>query len=205
MDQSERHATPPQTTDPRPADPAPVRADHHLAACTQSHPTSRQPRSPTASTIDSPDRTQSNGHAYAAGMTAADCPFCAIARGELSAEVVLETDELIGFLDVRPVFKGHTLIVPRTHVATLTELPTELMTPLLEAGQRMARAVVEALGAQGSFVAMNNVVSQSVPHLHLHVVPRTKGDGLRGFFWPRTKYVDDAERADYAERLRAVL
>jgi histidine triad (HIT) family protein len=133
-----------------------------------------------------------------------DCLFCRIASGEVPGDVVLETDDLVGFLDHRPVFKGHTLLVPREHVETLPDLPDRLRDPFLAAGQRLASAMVEALGAQGSFVAMNNVVSQSVPHLHMHVVPRTKGDGLRGFFWPRTKYAD-GEAADYAARLREVL
>jgi histidine triad (HIT) family protein len=135
-------------------------------------------------------------------MTRADgCSFCAIVAGELPAATVLDEEHLVAFLDIRPVFKGHVLLVPRTHVATLPELPAALRDPFLEAAQRLSRAVTTALGAQGSFVAMNNVVSQSVPHLHLHVVPRTKGDGLRGFFWPRTRYADDAEMADYAGRL----
>jgi histidine triad (HIT) family protein len=133
-----------------------------------------------------------------------DCLFCAIAAGNVPADVVLETDDLVGFLDARPVFKGHVLLVPREHVVTLPDLPDGLRDPFLAAGQRLATAMVEALGAQGSFVAMNNTVSQSVPHLHLHVVPRTKGDGLRGFFWPRTKYAA-GEAGEYADRLRAAL
>jgi histidine triad (HIT) family protein len=135
----------------------------------------------------------------------AHCLFCGIVAGDVPAQHVLETEDTVAFLDARPVFKGHTLLVPREHVATLPDLPGHLRDPFLEAGQRLARAVVDGLGAQGSFVAMNNVVSQSVAHLHLHVVPRTKGDGLRGFFWPRTRYADDAEAADYADRLRRVL
>jgi histidine triad (HIT) family protein len=134
-----------------------------------------------------------------------DCLFCSIIAGSTSAHVVLETPEVVGFLDVRPVFKGHTLLVPREHVATLVELPDELMVPLFGAARSLAAAVRTAFDAQGSFVAVNNVVSQSVPHLHIHVVPRTKGDGLRGFFWPRTKYADDAEAAEYAGKLRAAL
>ena len=133
-----------------------------------------------------------------------DCLFCRIVAGEADAHVVLDEPDVVGFLDVRPVFKGHVLLVPRTHVDTLVELPDELVVPLFTAARRTADVVRTALGAQGSFVAMNNVVSQSVPHLHVHVVPRTKGDGLRGFFWPRTKYSDD-EAADYASRLRAAL
>ena len=111
----------------------------------------------------------------------------------------------MAFLDTRPVFKGHPLLVPRSHVDTLPDLPAGLRDGFLALAQRLATAMTEALDAQGSFVAVNNVVSQSVPHLHLHVVPRTKGDGLRGFFWPRTRYADDAEQARYASRLRAVL
>jgi histidine triad (HIT) family protein len=133
-----------------------------------------------------------------------DCLFCAIAAGDVAAEVVLQTEHTVAFLDHRPVFKGHTLLVPLEHVVTLPDLPARLRDPFLEAGQRLATAMVEALGAQGSFVAMNNTVSQSVAHLHLHVVPRTKGDGLRGFFWPRTKYAAGEEH-EYGDRLRAVL
>ena len=112
--------------------------------------------------------------------------------------------DVVGFLDARPVFKGHVLVAPRAHVPTLLEVSGDLMPVLMGATQRVAGAVVRGLGSQGSFVAMNNVVSQSVPHLHVHVVPRTKGDGLRGFFWPRTKYAD-GEAQEYAARLRAVL
>ena len=132
------------------------------------------------------------------------CVFCAVVTGESPADVVLDEPDLLGFLDRRPVFKGHVLLVPRTHVETLPDLPAALRDPFLEAAQRLATAVVEGLGAQGSFVAMNNTVSQSVPHLHLHVVPRTKGDGLRGFFWPRTRY-EDGEAPTYAARLRETL
>lgn len=134
----------------------------------------------------------------------ADCLFCRIVTGEVAGDEVLRNEHVVGFLDHRPVFKGHVLLVTRQHIATLTDLPAELRDPFFEAGQRVAAAVVDGLGAQGSFVAMNNVVSQSVPHLHLHVVPRTKGDGLRGFFWPRTKY-SDGEAAQYAARLRTAL
>jgi histidine triad (HIT) family protein len=133
-----------------------------------------------------------------------DCVFCAIVAGDVPADRVLETDDLVAFLDQRPVVKGHVLLVPREHVVTLPDLPAGLRDGFLAAAQRLAAAVVDALGAQGSFVAMNNVVSQSVPHLHLHVVPRTKGDGLRGFFWPRQKYAE-GERAAYAARLRTAL
>ena len=132
------------------------------------------------------------------------CVFCSIVAGKTAAEIVLDEPDLVAFLDARPVFKGHTLLVTREHVVTLPDLPAGLRDGFLEAAQRLARAVVDGLGAQGSFVAMNNVVSQSVAHLHLHVVPRTKGDGLRGFFWPRTKYAE-GEAADYGERLRTAL
>ena len=131
------------------------------------------------------------------------CVFCAIVADESEAFVVLDEPAVVAFLDVRPVFKGHVLLVPREHHVTLPDLPAAQRDGFLEAAQRLCAAVVE-LGAQGSFVAMNNTVSQSVPHLHLHVVPRTKGDGLRGFFWPRVRY--DADEAEaYAARLRSVL
>jgi histidine triad (HIT) family protein len=134
-----------------------------------------------------------------------ECLFCAVAAGETEAAVVWRDDDLAAFLDVRPVFKGHVLLVPRRHFVTLPDLPAELRGPFLAAAQRLASAMVDGLGAQGSFVAMNNTVSQSVPHLHCHVVPRTKGDGLRGFFWPRTKYDDAADRDAWAARITAAL
>ncbi|WP_018155544.1 HIT family protein [Demetria terragena] len=134
----------------------------------------------------------------------ASCVFCQIVGGQATAEVVLATDELVAFLDQRPVFKGHVLLVPREHIETLLDLPERLHATWVAAQQRLAQAVVEGLGAQGTFVANNNVVSQSVPHLHQHIVPRTKGDGLRGFFWPRHPYAE-GEAAAYAERLRAAL
>jgi histidine triad (HIT) family protein len=133
-----------------------------------------------------------------------DCLFCDIVGGSVAADVVLEDEHMVGFLDHRPLFQGHTLLVPRRHVVTLPDLPAELRDPFVAAGQRLAAAMVEGLGAQGSFVAINNTVSQSVAHLHLHVVPRTKGDGLRGFFWPRTRY-GPGESADVADRLRTTL
>jgi len=135
---------------------------------------------------------------------ATGCVFCAIVAGEADAHVVLDEGDFLAFLDTRPVFKGHVLLVPRQHVVTLPDLPASLRDGFLAAAQRIATAVVDGLGAQGSFVAMNNTVSQSVPHLHLHVVPRTKGDGLRGFFWPRTKYAAH-EGEEYAETLRRAL
>ena len=134
-----------------------------------------------------------------------ECLFCRIVTGEVRVHTVLETEDLLAFLDHRPVFKGHVLLLPRRHVVTLPDLPAVLRDPFLAAGQRLATAMLDGLGAQGSFVAVNNTVSQSVPHLHLHVVPRTKGDGLRGFFWPRTKYASDEEMGEYAARVAAAL
>jgi histidine triad (HIT) family protein len=133
------------------------------------------------------------------------CAFCAIATGEAPAHLVVDEVQVLGFLDVKPLFPGHVLVVPRAHIETLDELPADQVRPLFARVQAVSRAVQAALGAQGSFVAMNNRVSQSVPHLHVHVVPRTKGDGLRGFFWPRTRYADDAEAAEVAARIRAAL
>ena len=134
-----------------------------------------------------------------------DCVFCDIAAGRVPAHIVLEDAEVVAFLDARPVFKGHVLVAPRQHVATLPDLPAAAVGPYFLRVQRISAAMPAALGSQGTFVAANNVVSQSVPHLHFHVVPRTKGDGLRGFFWPRLHYDSDAEAAQYAERLRSAL
>ena len=131
------------------------------------------------------------------------CVFCQIAASAVPAALVYETPTSLAFLDHRPVFKGHILLIPRAHVATLPDLPADQIAPLFQAAQHLARAVEVTLQADGSFVAMNNRVSQSVPHLHVHVIPRRRGDGLRGFFWPRIRYQDDAELADYAARLRA--
>ena len=132
---------------------------------------------------------------------AADCLFCRIVAGDIPAHTVYADDTVVAFLDHRPVFKGHTLVVPRAHVVTMPELTPPLSAAVFGCAQRCAAAMVDGLGAQGSWVSVNNTVSQSVPHLHVHVVPRTKGDGLRGFFWPRQKYEDDAEAADFAARL----
>jgi histidine triad (HIT) family protein len=134
-----------------------------------------------------------------------DCLFCAIVAGRTPAEIVLDEPDVVAFLDHRPVFKGHTLVVPREHIVTLPELPTRLVVPVIGAAQRVARAVVEAFDAEGSWVSENNIVSQAVPHLHIHVVPRRRKDGLRGFYWPRTKYESDAEMAATAEKLRDAL
>jgi histidine triad (HIT) family protein len=131
----------------------------------------------------------------------ADCVFCAIVAGSVPAFKVIDSPAGVGFLDTRPVFKGHVLVVPRTHVVTLPELPPADLPEYFGLVKRVSAAVPAALGATGTFVAINNIVSQSVPHLHTHVVPRTKGDGLRGFFWPRTKYADDAEATAYAAKI----
>jgi histidine triad (HIT) family protein len=133
------------------------------------------------------------------------CLFCAVVAGDEHAHVVLDEPDVVAFLDHRPVFKGHALVVPRAHVVTLPELPTELLAPVFGAVARCCQAVVDGLGADGSWVAENNVVSQAVPHLHVHVVPRRRKDGLRGFFWPRQKYADEDEMSDYAARIRAAL
>ena len=133
------------------------------------------------------------------------CVFCAIAAGDVPASMVWRDDNVAAFLDARPLFKGHVLVVPRAHVPTLYDMPAAALGTLFAAVQRTARAVEAGLGAEGTFVAMNNRVSQSVPHLHVHVVPRKKKDGLRGFFWPRVPYADDAERESFAARIRAAL
>ncbi|MGO8959569.1 MAG: HIT family protein [Streptosporangiaceae bacterium] len=134
-----------------------------------------------------------------------DCLFCDIAAGLVAAHIVLADQHVVAFLDSRPVFKGHVLVASREHVVTLSDLPAAAVGPFFTRVQRVSAVMPSALGSQGTFVAANNVVSQSVPHLHVHVVPRTKGDGLRGFFWPRLRYESDAEAGDYAARLRAAL
>ena len=139
------------------------------------------------------------------GKAISDCVFCDIAAGRVPAHVVLADDETVAFLDARPVFKGHVLVAPREHVVTLPDLPASRLGPFFSRVQRVSAAMPAALGCQGTFVALNNVVSQSVPHLHVHVVPRTRGDGLRGFFWPRQRYASDDEAAEYAARLRDAL
>ncbi|MGZ3408027.1 MAG: HIT family protein [Polyangia bacterium] len=131
------------------------------------------------------------------------CVFCGIIDGTTPASIVMQDDEVVAFLDATPLFKGHVLVAPRAHVVTLADLPAPSLPHLFGVVQRMSRAVPAALGAQGTFVALNNVVSQSVPHLHVHIVPRTKGDGLKGFFWPRTKYASSEERDEYAAKIGA--
>ncbi len=134
-----------------------------------------------------------------------ECVFCGIIGGTVPAQIVLADEEAVAFLDSRPVFKGHVLVAPRQHIVTLADLPAAAVGPFFLRVQRISAVMPGALSSQGTFVAANNVVSQSVPHLHVHVVPRTKGDGLRGFFWPRQRYDSDSEAADYAARLRSAL
>ncbi|SCF36227.1 histidine triad (HIT) family protein [Micromonospora viridifaciens] len=131
--------------------------------------------------------------------------FCGIVAGEVPAFRVADEPDGVAFLDTRPVFKGHVLVVPRAHLVTLDELPAEVLPGYFRLVQRIIVAVETGLGSGGTFVAVNNKVSQSVPHLHTHVVPRTKGDGLRGFFWPRTRYTGDADAIDFARRIAAAL
>jgi histidine triad (HIT) family protein len=133
------------------------------------------------------------------------CVFCRIVSGSEPAHVVFADEHVVAFLDLRPLFRGHVLVVPRDHVVTLPELPTDALAPYFGAVQRIAAVLPAALSAQGSFVAMNNIVSQSVPHLHTHVVPRNKGDGLRGFFWPRTKYLSEDDARSVAAQVRTLI
>jgi histidine triad (HIT) family protein len=138
-------------------------------------------------------------------LLVADCAFCGIVAGTVPAFVVTSTDDGVAFLDTRPVFPGHVLVIPRPHIPTLASLPLDLLPGYFALVQRIAVAVEKGLSADGTFVGMNNTVSQSVPHLHTHVVPRRRKDGLRGFFWPRTKYASDAEATEYAQRIAAAL
>ena len=143
--------------------------------------------------------------AVSSRLMPATCAFCTIIRGEQSAVTILETERLLAFLDHRPLFRGHTLLVPKQHVRLLSELPAEQVPEFFTTAQRLERAVEDGLGADGSMMLINNVVSQSVPHLHLHVIPRNKGDGLRFWLGPRHPY-DDAHPAEaYAEKIRAAL
>jgi len=135
----------------------------------------------------------------------ADCTFCRIVAGEEPAHEVWRDDVAVGFLDRRPVFPGHVLVVPVEHVVTLPELAVDEVGPFFERVRRITGAVQEGMAADGSFVAANNTVSQSVPHLHVHVVPRRRKDGLRGFFWPRLRYAGDEEMAEVAARIRTAL
>src|SRR5688572_12419124 len=134
-------------------------------------------------------------------MTEANCLFCRIVSGELPAVIVFEDENTVAFLDHRPLFPGHTLVVPREHYETLGDLPAKQVGPLFKNTQLLSRVIEAAMDAEGTFVAMNNRVSQSVPHLHVHVVPRRRKDGLKGFFWPRTKYKDEEEMQIVKEKI----
>jgi histidine triad (HIT) family protein len=138
-------------------------------------------------------------------MTEENCLFCRIVSGGLASVVVFEDQNSLAFLDHRPLFPGHTLLVPRAHYETLTDLPANQVGPLFENAQLLARAVESAMEAEGTFVAMNNRVSQSVPHLHIHIVPRRRKDGLKGFFWPRTKYKTQEEMEMVQEKIADAL
>jgi len=131
-----------------------------------------------------------------------NCAFCQIASGEAEAEIVFEDEVSLAFLDNRPLFHGHSLLIPRAHHETMADLPDELLGALFANARLLSRAIPEAMGKPGSFVALNNVVSQSVPHLHVHIVPRKPRDGLRGFFWPRTKYRGGEQMAAVAAAVR---
>jgi histidine triad (HIT) family protein len=139
------------------------------------------------------------------GNMPGECLFCQIVEGARTASVVMETDDVLAFLDHRPVFPGHCLLIPKAHMDTLADLPADRVGRFFQAAQLLSQAVEKALAADGSFVAINNRVSQSVPHLHVHVVPRRKKDGLRGFFWPRGKYADEAEMESVGSAIRAAV
>jgi histidine triad (HIT) family protein len=139
------------------------------------------------------------------GLPAMTCLFCEIAGGRLPAEIVWRGPRELAFLDHRPLFPGHVLLIPTNHVETLPDLPPEQVGPLFLAAPQLTVAVERALSAEGSFVAVNNRVSQSVPHLHIHIVPRSKGDGLKGFFWPRHPYANEDELRETAQKIREQL
>ena len=147
----------------------------------------------------------SRGRATYSDGVADRCPFCAIVAGEATGHMVLDEPAVAAFLDVRPVFPGHTLVVPRTHSPDLASLDPTTLAELFGAARRVALAVEGPFGSDGAFVAVNDRVSQSVPHIHVHVVPRRFKDGLRGFFWPRQRYADDDEPARIAATLRKAI
>jgi histidine triad (HIT) family protein len=138
-------------------------------------------------------------------VAASDCVFCKIAAGQIEACVVYEDERTTVFLDNGPLFAGHCLICPKEHYETLMDVPASLLEPLFATAQIVAKAIEDGLDAQGSLVAINNKVSQSVPHLHVHVIPRRRGDGLKGFFWPRRPYRDKDEMAETCDKLRAAI
>ena len=138
-------------------------------------------------------------------QTSQTCAFCRIIRGEEKAAIVFEDSVSLAFLDHRPLFPGHCLLVPKAHYETLADLPASLVGPLFQNAQLLERAIEEGLAADGTFVAINNRISQSVPHMHVHLVPRHRKDGLKGFFWPRQRYQDDAALRQVQEALRAAI
>ena len=136
---------------------------------------------------------------------ASDCIFCKIIAGQVDAHIVYEDELTSVFLDSGPLFPGHSLVCPKTHYDTLMDVPPDLLEPLFATAQVVARAVEKGLGAEGSFIAINNKISQSVAHLHVHVIPRRRGDGMKGFFWPRRPYKDQQEMARTRDALRAAI
>jgi histidine triad (HIT) family protein len=133
------------------------------------------------------------------------CLFCKIVAGEIPGEIVFQDENTIAFLDIGPLFPGHVLLAPKQHFQTLTDLPSDLVPVLFLNAQTVTRAVETAMEAQGSFIGINNRVSQSVPHLHVHIVPRTAKDGLKGFFWPRKPYADSDHLKETANKIRQAL
>ena len=138
-------------------------------------------------------------------ITIPDCSFCKIVRSEVQSYTVFEDDLSLAFLDKRPLFPGHCLLIPKSHYETLIDLPSSLVGPLFQNVQLLVRAIEQGLQAEGTFVAINNRISQSVPHLHIHIVPRHKKDGLKGFFWPRQHYPDEATILNIQKTLRITI
>jgi histidine triad (HIT) family protein len=134
-----------------------------------------------------------------------NCRFCAIVAGGETGHLVFEDDVSLAFLDHRPLFPGHSLLIPRGHYETIWDLPDDLLAPLFANARLLSSAIRNATNAQGAFIALNNVVSQSVPHCHIHLVPRNRKDGLRGFFWPRTKYESEEHMRETADAVRAAV
>ncbi len=142
---------------------------------------------------------------YLENVTSQECAFCKIIRSEVQSYVVFEDDISLAFLDKRPLFPGHCLLIPKEHYETLIDLPASLVGPLFQNAQLLAHAMERGLEAEGTFVAINNRISQSVPHVHIHIVPRHKKDGLKGFFWPRQHYKDEATILSIQNTLRSTI
>ncbi|MBV8828975.1 MAG: HIT family protein [Acidobacteriaceae bacterium] len=130
-----------------------------------------------------------------------NCIFCEIIAGQIPAFIVHQDADFVAFLDRHPLFPGHVLLSPRNHYETLLDLPADLNGAAMANTQLLAKAVESCMEAHGTFIAVNNRVSQTVPHLHIHIVPRRRKDGLKGFFWPRQDYKDDSDR----ESVRAAI